>query len=240
MGMLTVCIRAVILYLVSALAMRLMGKRQLGQLQPYEFVMALLIADLAASPMENVETPLLYGIGPILALVCLHALLTVLDVKCPRVRKWLCAAPSVVIRDGVIQRDEMKRLNYTLSDLCEEVRAGGVLDVNCVQTAILETSGKLSVFPKAMEEGVRRRDVHIQAQEEMIPLSLVMDGRMQREHLKVIGRDEKWLQTLLADVSLTPEGVFYASLDRDGFVSLHTLDGNFLRIRGNDGEGRGQ
>lgn len=222
--MLTVAIRAVILYLVSILAMRLMGKRQVGQLQPYEFVMALLIADLAASPMENVETPLLYGIMPILALVCLHALLTMLDVRFPFMRRLLCASPSVIIRKGVIQHREMKRLNYTLSDLTEEVRSQGFLNLAHVETAILETSGKLSVFPKCAYDALTKKDVRMYADEELIPLTLILDGKVQKDHLALIGRTENWLENCLQKAGLDGvHHVFFAALDSEGKLFIQPM-----------------
>ena len=159
--MLTIFARTVILYFVSVVAMRLMGKRQVGQLQPYEFVLAIMIADLATAPMENVGTPLGYGLVPILALVFLHGTGTMLSMKLPGFRRILSGAPSVIMRRGVICYHEMKRMNYTMTDLLEELRAQGYLNVSQVCTAVLETSGKLSVFPFANQRPLTPEDMNL-------------------------------------------------------------------------------
>lgn len=215
--MLTVSIRAVILYLISIIAMRLMGKRQVGQLQPYEFVLAIMIADLAASPMENVGTPLLYGIVPILTLLFLHALFTLLNVNSISVRRALCGGPSVMIRRGVLQYDEMRRMNYSLSDLLEEMRSQGYLNIAQVDTAILETGGKLSVFPRAPYAPLTPEDIHLRTQREGVPLTLILDGRIQEGHLALCGKDVVWLMEQLQKAGVQhEEAVLLASLDTRG------------------------
>ena len=215
--MLTVFVRTVILYGVSVAAIRLMGKRQVGQLQPYEFVLALMIAELAASPMECVGTPLLYGIVPILGMMALHGLMTLLTGKCTPLRRFLSGGPSVIIRDGAIQYGEMRRMCYTTTDLMEELRGQGYLNVAEVNTAILETTGKLSVFPKGASRPVTTGDLNLPARDEGIPLTLVVDGRVQREHLKKCGRTEPWLREQLASHGYPdPRQILIASLDSGG------------------------
>ena len=152
-----------------------MGKRQVGQLQPYEFVLALMIAELAAAPMEDIGTPLLYGIVPILGMMFLHGLAALLSAKSMLFRRALSGGPSVIIRKGVIQYHEMKRLCYTVSDLLEELRAQGCLNIADVCTAILETNGRLSVFPYGNKRPVTPEDLKIQAGYEGIPMTLVVD-----------------------------------------------------------------
>ena len=215
--MLTVFARTVILYGVSVAAIRLMGKRQVGQLQPYEFVLALMIAELAASPMEYVGTPLLYGIVPILGMMAVHGLMTLLTVKFAPLRRFLSGGPSVIIRDGAIQYEEMRRLCYTTTDLMEELRGQGYLNVAEVNTAILETTGKLSVFPKAASRPATVGDLGIQAQDEGIPLTLVVDGRVQREHLRQCGQTEQWLRDVLSSRGYGDvRRILLASLDSGG------------------------
>ena len=211
--MVTVSIRAAILYLASILCVRLMGKRQLGQLQPYEWVMALLIADLAAAPMENVETPLLYGLMPMAMLLLLHGVLTVLDVKCPRVRKWLCAGPTCLIRKGILQSGEMLRCGYTLSDLQEEARSQGISDITQVHECILESSGKVSMLLKSPFLPVTRGDLNISGADAQMPRVLVMDGRIMGENLVSIGRDAKWLARVIRNSAHCGiDDVFFASV----------------------------
>lgn len=215
--MFTVFTRTLILYAVSVLAIRLMGKRQVGQLQPYEFVLALMIAELAAAPMENVGTPLLYGIVPILGMLLLHGLATLLSVKSTLFRRLLSGGPSVVIRRGVIQYDEMRRMCYTTTDLMEELRAQGYLNVADVCTAILETSGKLSVFPHGNKRPATPEDLGISVSYEGIPQTLVVDGRVQKDHLKTCGLTESWLMDRLKPIGYSdPKDVLLASLDTQG------------------------
>lgn len=215
--MLTVFARTLILYLVSILAIRLMGKRQVGQLQPYEFVLALLIAELAAAPMENVGTPILYGIISILGLIILHGLSTLLLVKSTAFRRLISGGPSVIIRRGVIQYAEMKRQRYTVTDLLEELRCQGYLNVADVCTAILETNGTLSVFPHGNKRPVTPEDMRLNVAYEGIPLTLVVDGRIQKEHLKKAGLTENWLSEKLSSLGYAGwENILLSSLDTQG------------------------
>lgn len=233
--MLTVFIRTILLYLLSTLAVRLMGKRQIGQLQPYEFVLALMIAELAAAPMEGVGTPLLYGIIPILGLLVLHGLGTLLSMKSVKARKLLSGSPSVIIRNGVIQYAEMKRMCYTVSDLLEEIRGQGYLNIADVGTAIMETSGKLSVFSRGNKRPVSMEDMHLPASYEGIPMTLAVDGKIQREHLKKCGLDENWLLKQLGKLGYHGiEEVLLASLDTKGKMYVQGKEENVHLIQALD------
>ena len=224
--MLTIFLRSVILYAASLLAMRAMGKRQVGQLQPYEFVVALMIAELAASPMENVGTPLLYGIVPILGLLLLHGVATLLSVKFMPLRRAVSGGPSVVIRKGVIQYAEMRRMCYTTSDLLEELRAQGFLNIADVCTAVLETSGKLSVFPSSANRPATPRDLKLKTGYEGIPLTLVLDGKVERANLPLCRKEESWLQAQLHTLGFASEReVLLCYVDTDGRMTAHGYQG---------------
>ncbi len=230
--MLTVLLRSCILYAVSVLAMRLMGKRQVGQLQPYELVVAIMIAELAASPMESVGTPLLYGIVPIGALVVLHGLGSILSAKSVRARTALSGEPSVLVRNGAVQYEELSRLNYSMSDLMEEVRACGVLNIADVNVAILETSGKLSVFPHALKRPVTPEDMQLSPEDEAIPMMLVVDGKPQPRQLAKCGKDEQWLTTQLKKSgNLAMPDVLYCLLDTKGTLIVQDKQGGAPQTR---------
>ena len=215
--MLTVFIRTILLYLFSIAAIRLMGKRQVGQLQPYELVVALMIAELAAAPMEDIGVPLLYGIVPILGLMLLHGLATLLSVRFTAFRRLLSGGPSVIIRKGVIQYEEMRRMCYTTTDLMEELRALGYLNIADVSTAILETNGRLSAFPHAENRPATPKDFRLTVPYEGIPMTLIVDGRMQQDHLKKCGLNEKWVMAQLKTAGFSHvEEVLLASLDTQG------------------------
>ncbi len=215
--MFTVFIRTAILFMLTVVVVRCMGKRQMAQLQPFEFVVTLLIADLAAAPMGDAGTPLLYGVLSILALLMLHSIIAVLSMRFQRFRGWICGTPSVVIQQGKIQADELRRLCYDLNDLMEAVRNRGVLNPADIGTAILETNGALSVFPNANSRALTPRDMAIAPGYEGIPLTLVLDGCVQGANLRVGGLDEAWLAKQLAALGYaTPREVFLCSLDTQG------------------------
>ena len=159
--MLTILIRSLILVSVAVLTFRLMGKRQVGQLQPFELVIAIMIADLAATPMESLDTPLWRGIAPMLSLIVLHQLITMLSLKSQALRAFFSGRPTVVIRNGQIDYQALRKLCFNLNDLLEELRTGGVLTPSEVGTAILETSGKLSVFQDSSHRPVTPEDLKL-------------------------------------------------------------------------------
>ncbi len=179
--MLTIFLRAVLLYGISIWAIRMMGKRQIGQLQPYELVAALLVADLAAGPIAGSETPLLYGIVPIAALMLMHSFISLLGLKYPAFRKLLNGSACVLIENGQICYQELSRVCLTVSDLLEEVRESGMLSISDVQTAVLETNGTLSVFPRAEARPVTPKDLGIAPEDEQLPIILIADGDLRQD-----------------------------------------------------------
>ena len=196
--MITVFLRSVILFAFAVAAMRIMGKRQVGQFQPFELVVAIMIAELAATPMEDVGTPLLYGLVPMMALVMVHGLVTVISMKSQRFRGIVNGKPTILIQNGVIQTQALEKLCFTLNDLMEELRMAGMLDPSQVGTAIMETSGQVSVFPKAEARPVTPEDLQLSVQKEGIPLTLVLEGNVQTDNLRVGGLTRQWLEDQLA------------------------------------------
>ena len=220
--MLTVFVRAVILFLTSVLAMRMMGKRQVGQLQPFELVVAIMIAELAATPMGSVGVPLLYGLLPMAALIICHGVLSFVGMKSERFRAWLCGRPTVLIRNGVICEKQLRKSSFTLNDLMEELRMGGMLDPAEVGTAVLETSGAVSVFPKAQCRPVSPQDLGLKVSPQGLPLPLVMDGKVERKNLPLCGKDEGWLFSQLKKLGYSDvRKVLLCYLDTDGQMTVH-------------------
>ncbi len=215
--MFTVFFRTLLLFALTVVVVRCMGKRQMAQLQPFEFVITLLIADLAASPMGDTGTPLLYGALSILALLMAHGVITLLSMRFERFRGWICGTPSVLIRDGKVQVAELQRLCYDLNDLMEAVRNRGVLNPADVGTAVLETNGALSVFPNSSSRPLAPRDMAIATGYEGVPLTLVLDGRLQQANLELGGLDAAWLTARLKPLGYSgPQEVFLCSLDTRG------------------------
>lgn len=220
--MIAVLIRTVVLVCFAVLAMRMMGKRQIGQLQPFELVIAIMIADLASTPMESLDTPIWRGIAPLFITVALHQLFTLLSLKSQRMRAFFSGRPTVIIRDGRIDPAALEKLCFNLNDLLEELRTSGVLSPTEVGTAIMETSGKLSVFPKSACRPVTPRDLDIGTGYEGIPLTLVMDGRVEKTNLPLCGQDEAWLLRQLKELGFDRvEDVLLCYLDTDGRMTAH-------------------
>ncbi|MEG1889803.1 MAG: DUF421 domain-containing protein [Clostridia bacterium] len=225
--MLTIIVRSLLLVSFAVLAMRLMGKRQVGQLQPFELVIAFMIADLAATPMSSLDTPLLCGIFPMLGLIVLHQLLTLLSLKSQRMRAFFSGTPTVIIRRGQIDYKALSKLCFNLNDLLEELRTSGVLSPTDVGTAIMETSGKLSVFPVSQQRPVNPRELGIKTGYEGIPLTLVMDGKLERANLPICGRDEAWLGEQLRKLGYERlADVLLCYVDTDGMLTAHGFGEN--------------
>ena len=174
--MLVILIRTLIIYIVVVLAIRLMGKRQIGQLQPSELVVAMMLSELASIPLENNGTPLLTGIIPVLTLLVAETTFSFLTLKSRRIRKILSGVPTIVVEKGKIQEKELERLRYNIDDLLEELRTSGFADILDVEYAIIESNGNLSVFPKSNKRAVTPDDLNICPAYEGIPYVLVIDG----------------------------------------------------------------
>ena len=223
--MLTVFIRSVLLVCLAVCALRLMGKRQVGQLQPFELVIAIMIADLAATPMESLDTPLWRGVVPMAALVMLHQIFSLLSLKSQKMRRFFSGSPTIIIRDGRIDYQALEKLCFNLNDLLEELRTGGVLSPTEVGTAIMETSGKLSVFPTSRKRPVTPEDMKLQVSQEHILSEVIMDGRVLGENLHRMGLDEKWLARQLRSQGIGgPEQVFLALCDREKNLSCYPMN----------------
>ena len=212
--------RGAVLYLAMILVMRGLGKRQLGEFQPFELAMTILLADVISAPMESVSVPLLNGLLPVGAMFTVHSLISVLSVKFDGVRSFLSGRPQVVIERGKIDADALDRLCLSMSDLLEGLRGAGFLDPTQVGTAIVEANGGMSAFPANNASGPVG-----------MPLMLILNGRVQPANLKRTGRDEAWLSALLTERGLTPEQVLLASLDTGGGLSLQLRRGASLKLR---------
>lgn len=219
--MFTGLIRTIILYILIIAGIRLMGKRQVGELEPSELVLSLIIADLAAMPMQDFGIPLLTGVVPILALLAMTMILSVLTMKSIRFRALLCGRPSVVIRRGEIDQGEMRRNRLTVDELLEELRSQGYTDLQKVEYAILETNGQLSVLPRAAEKPPTLGQLGLEAQESGLPLVLISDGRLLERNLRVRGYDGHWLDKQLEQRGLKRwEEVFLMTVDEQGQIYL--------------------
>ncbi len=212
--MIIVLIRTIILYLVVVITMRLMGKKQIGQLQPFELATAIMISELASFPMQDTRLPLMHGIIPIVTLLILQVSTSFLQLKSESMRKIFCGKPSILIMNGVIDAKELKHQKFSLNDLMEELRLKGFYNIEDIYCAILETSGQLSVVPKTELSAVTKSDMKIKCSQDTLPVTLIMDGKVNRENLKKINKDESWLIGKLKKQNIMSENeVFIALLD---------------------------
>ena len=215
--MFTVVMRTVILYVLVFFAMRIMGKRQIAQLQPYELAVAIMISALAAIPMEDISIPLVNSIIPILILLSFQVLVSIVSLKYRGARAFLCGKPSIVIENGKVMETELKNLRFNLNDLLENLRLAGYPNLSDVEFAIMETNGQLSVIPKAQKRPVNPEDFNISTSYEGICYSLIVDGQVDRENLNSVGLSEGWLCQELAKFGIADVSeVFLASLDTEG------------------------
>ena len=190
-------IRTIILYLVLIGVIRLMGKRQIGQMEPSEFVVTMLVANLASIPMQDGSIPLFSGLIPILTVLGAELVLSVLCLRSIRLRQFLCGKPVILIENGHILQDNLRKTRITLDELTGHLREKDVLDLGAVQFAILETNGNLSVFPYPKEQPASARDAGIQVRKQYLPITIVSDGKLLSGNLKLAGKDTRWLHRVL-------------------------------------------
>ena len=197
--MATAFFRTVLLYAILIVGIRAMGKRQIGELEPVELVLMLLISDLAAVPMQDFGIPLLNGAVPIVTLLALSMLLSFFSMRNVRFHRLICGNPTTLIENGVIRQDAMRRNRFTLDELLEELRAQGVTDLRAVKYAVLETNGRLSVLLYPAEQAATPRQLGLSVPDDVfLPSILINDGRVMDGELAACGRDRAWLARELA------------------------------------------
>lgn len=216
--MLTAFARTVILYILIMLGIRLMGKRQIGELEPSELVLTMMISDLATVPMQDFGIPLLAGVIPIITLLSLSMLLSQLSLRSLRFRALVCGTPTVLIQNGKLQQNAMRKNRYTLDELLEELREQGVFNLEDVKYAILENSGQLSVLTWTQQQPPTAEQLNLKLQDKAtLPVILVNDGRVLTQNLAACGKDYAWLQKTLSQQQLTShKEVFLLTLDECG------------------------
>ena len=189
--------RTIVLYLVLLAVIRLMGKRQVGQMEPSEFVVTMLVANLASIPMQDSGIPLYSGLLPILTVLGAELVLATLSLRSIRLRKLLCGKPVILIENGNILQENLRKTRVTLDELTGHLRQKDVLDLKSVQYAILETNGELSVFPYPKERPASAKEAGIPARKQYLPLTIVSDGVLLNENLKKAGKSTAWLEKVL-------------------------------------------
>lgn len=218
--MATAFIRTILLYFLIMVGLRALGKRQIGELEPIELVLTLLISDLAAVPMQDFGIPLLNGVIPILALLSLSMLLSWCSVRSIRLRRLICGSPAILILDGVLQQDAMRHNRFTLDELVEELRAQGVTDMETVKYAVLETNGNLSILLYPDEQPATPRQLGRPVKDNtFLPNILINDGRILSQRLQEAGLSTEWLmQQVRAKGYHDSAEIFLLSIDGSGKI----------------------
>ncbi|MGM9603246.1 MAG: DUF421 domain-containing protein [Faecousia sp.] len=222
---LTYC-RTVILYLILILVIRLMGKRQIGQLEPAEFVVTMLVANLAAIPMQDGGIPLFSGLVPILTVLGLELILSVFAVKNMTVRRLLCGKPVILIQNGKILQKNMEKTRISLDELTGHLREKDVLDPSQVQYAILETNGNLSVFPYPKYRPASAMDAGIQAQRQYLPVTIISDGCLLSDNLQLAKKDLAWVQRVLKDKNASVDKTWLLTVDESDRILWYPKEGS--------------
>ncbi|WP_054693066.1 DUF421 domain-containing protein [Syntrophomonas palmitatica] len=215
--MLIIILRTFILFAFTVLFLRIMGKRQIGQLQPYELVVIIMISELAVIPMEDTRIPLINGIIPIFILFALEVALSFISLKSEKARGVICGKPSILIENSQIKEQELKRLRFNINDLLEELRLKDVSNISDVDYAILETNGQLSVILKSDKRPVKPKDLNIAPPYEGLPITLVIDGQVIHENLKILNYNSEWLKHELGKLGVEEiNDVLLATVDALG------------------------
>lgn len=206
-------VRTILLYALVILSLRIMGKRQIGEMQPSELVVAIMISDLAAVPMQAIDIPLVTGIIPVLTLIVAEIFMSYVSLKSRFFRKIISGEPSIIIYNGNVNEKELERLRFNMNDLLEQLRINNYYNISDVDCAIMETNGKLSIIPKAAAKPVTLSDMSIKNVQEKLQHLIISDGRVNIKELQKTGKSTYWLEKELKKRNITEQEVFFAIYD---------------------------
>ncbi len=215
-----VFIRAVILYVLLIFTVRLMGKRQIGELQPTELAITILISNIATLPVEDTGLPLLTGIIPIITLAGLDVIMSWLGMKSRTIRRFVCGKPVIIINNGRLDQKSMRSIRFTTDDLIESLRSQNIFDISEVQFAVVETTGKLSVYPKFNNRNVTNEDMKLKGKDEDPPDVVISDGEFVPETMKRLNVNERWIRNVLANEKTDVKDVFIMTVSPDKKYSV--------------------
>ena len=211
--MLITFFRSIILYIIVLIVMRLMGKREIGQLQPFELAISIMIADLATIPMSEIGIPIFNGIIPILGLLLMHIIISGINLKSIKAREIICGKPRILIYRGKIDEKALKKERFTINELQERLRGNNVFNLGDIEYAILETNGEVTIIEKPEKRGVKIEDLKLDVEYEGIPYDLVIDGKVMEKNLKAIGKDKIWLEKELQKFHVRPKDALVVTID---------------------------
>ncbi len=216
--MLITFFRSIVLYIIVLIVMRLMGKREIGQLQPFELAISIMIADLATIPMTEIGIPIFNGIIPILGLLLMHLIISIINLKSLKGREIICGKPTILIYRGKIDEKALKKERFTINELQEKLRGNNIVNLGDVEYAILETSGEVTIIQKPEKRGTIPEDFNIKPDYEGIPYDLVIDGKIMNKNLKSIGKNYSWLKKQVEKFGIKPEEALVVTIDGKGQI----------------------
>ena len=216
--MATIFLKTIIIYVIVLSAVRLMGKREIGQLQPFELVTLLIIADVASVPMQEVGMPLLHGVIPVFGLLTVEIIMSYLNIRFSFFHKLISGKPAVLVAKGKIVEKNLAKQRYSIDDLVEQMRVAGYPDINDIDYAILETSGEISVIPKLQKNPVTLEDLNIKKDYTGYPRIIIMDGLLYDSNLKALGYENNWLEKKLKDNNVRVKDVLLLMVDESGNI----------------------
>ena len=216
--MLITFFRSIVLYVIVLIVMRLMGKREIGQLQPFELAISIMIADLATIPMTEIGIPIFNGIIPILGLLLMHLIISIINLKSLKGREIICGKPTILIYRGKIDERALKKERFTINELQEKLRGNNIVNLGDVEYAILETSGEVTIIQKPEKRGTIPEDFNIKPDYEGIPYDLVIDGKIMNKNLKSIGKNYSWLKKQVEKFGIKPEEALIVTIDGKGQI----------------------
>ena len=216
--MLITFFRSILIYIFVLVVMRLMGKREIGQLQPFELAIAIMIADLASIPMTDPGIPISNGIISILGLLVMHLIISIINMKSIKAREIICGKPTILIYRGKIDEKALKKERFTINELEERLRGNNVTSLGDVEYAILETSGQVTVIQKPEKRNTIPEDFNIVPEYEGIPYDLVVDGKIMDDNLRALGKNREWLKKQIEKFKMRPEEALVVTYDGKGQI----------------------
>ncbi len=227
--MLTIIVRAIVIYILVLFVFRLMGKRQIGQMQPFELVLTLIIADLATIPMAELSVPVLHGIVPLLTLVVVHYFLTLISRNSTKFSNFISGKPVIVINPKGIDEKALRSLNITIDDLFEAIRGAGYFNLEEVQYAIMETNGTVNVLPKSDFSPVVNKDLKLKLEETSIPVTLVSEGKIMKDNISLAGVDQNFIEKLMKKAGIEKiSKILVLTLNKSGTVYIQEKNKEFI------------
>ncbi len=212
--------RTIILYIIVIISIRLMGKRQIGDMQPGELVVTLLISEIAAMPLQDTDQPILFGVSAIFTLVALEIMISLLSLKSFFVRKLISGKSVILIKDGIIEQKELKKVRLTVLDLVELLRNQQVFDISTVSFAVLETGGNLNVLLKSKSQPATVGDIKVQKGPAELPLPVISDGKILTESVNALGITRQEIVRRISKKGLRTADIMLMTLDSGGKESI--------------------